>query len=67
MEALLTPAEAAKILKVHRTSLWRFQSKGLLTYVRIGNAIRYRQADLEAFIEGGVRGQARHQPGKPKG
>jgi len=52
---LLTPAEAARVLRVSPKTLprWRWSGDGP-DFVRIGRSIRYRRADLESFIRRGV-------------
>ena len=51
MEKLLNEAEAAKLLNIRQDTLtrWRWAYKGP-RYFKVGNAIRYRASDLEAFI-----------------
>jgi hypothetical protein len=50
---LVSEREAAEILglKNHSTlSVWRCTRRYALPYTKIGRAVRYRVADLEAFI-----------------
>lgn len=54
---LLTEAAAAKLLGVSPQYLvkWRFLGRPVLQFVRVGpRMIRYRQADLDAFIQSRV-------------
>lgn len=53
MNALLTPAQAAKVLGVSTNTLacWRSTRRYSLAWVRVGSRVRYRQADLEKFLE----------------
>jgi excisionase family DNA binding protein len=50
---LITPAEAAEFLnvKVQTLSVWRSSKRYGLPYLKVGNAIRYRLADLEKWLE----------------
>jgi len=52
---LLTPAEAAKVLRVSPATLprWRWSGDGP-DFVRVGRAIRYRREDLDRYIQRGV-------------
>ena len=52
-DVLLTTAEAAEILGVKPETLtvWRCVKRYDLPYVRVGRSIRYRQSDLEAWLE----------------
>ena len=52
MELLLTEGEVAEVLKCTKSALrrWRREERGP-RYVRVGRLIRYRQPDLELFIE----------------
>lgn len=52
---LLTETEAAAILTISPATLrrWRWIEKGP-QFVKIGGAVRYRRADLTAFIEKGA-------------
>lgn len=49
---LLSPAEAAEYLHIAAQTLakWRCQRTYPLPFVRVGRAIRYRLADLDAFL-----------------
>lgn len=49
---LLTPAEAANLLgvKVQTLALWRSAKRHKLPFVKVGSAVRYKRADLEAWV-----------------
>ena len=54
-EHLLTPEEAAEILRVKISWLYqhtRRRSQDRLPFVKIGHYLRFREADLVAFISG---------------
>ncbi len=55
IEPLLTQDEVINILKVDSTTLWRWNNRRYLLSFKIGGKVRYRQADITAFIkrEGG--------------
>ena len=56
--ALLTEAQAAALLNVAPATLtaWRATKRvACPTHCRIGGAIRYRRADIDAFIEKSVQ------------
>ena len=55
---LLTPEEAAKILGVQVQTLaaWRCSRRYPLKFVKLGRTVRYRKADVEAFITAASRG-----------
>jgi predicted DNA-binding transcriptional regulator AlpA len=50
---LLNPPEAAEFLSVSKITLagWRCSKRYSLPYIKIGRLVRYRQADLVAFLE----------------
>lgn len=50
---LLTTEQAAQILGIKPNTLenWRCTKRVSLPYVKVGRSIRYRQADLQKFIE----------------
>jgi excisionase family DNA binding protein len=48
--ALLTLAEAAAYLRVHRRTLTRLLRDGLVPGVKIGRQWRVRKADLDAYF-----------------
>jgi len=53
MQRLLTPVEAAKLLGVSPDTLavWRCKKRYDLAYVKVGRSVKYREADVEKFIE----------------
>lgn len=50
---LLTPIQVAKILgvSVETLNVWRATKRYKLPYTKIGNLVRYRSTDIQAFIE----------------
>jgi excisionase family DNA binding protein len=50
---LLTTPQAAHILGIKPNTLenWRCTKRVLVPHVKVGRSIRYRQADLQKFIE----------------
>lgn len=53
-QKLLTPQEVARLLRVKVETLanWRCNDRYPgLPYIKIGSRIRYRWADIEAFLE----------------
>ncbi|MCA9055957.1 MAG: helix-turn-helix domain-containing protein [Planctomycetaceae bacterium] len=47
---LLTAEQAAEALTISPRKLWELTNTGQLPCVRIGRAVRYDRADLEAWI-----------------
>lgn len=54
--SLLKEKEVARLLNVEMATLrrWRWQGKGP-SFVKIGSAVRYDQADIDAFIQSSRR------------
>ena len=52
-ERLLTATEAADILglKTQTLAVWRCEKRSTLPFIKVGRAVRYRAADIEAYIE----------------
>jgi excisionase family DNA binding protein len=58
-ETLLTACETARYLRCSLRTLDRERADGRgCPFVRIGGRIRYRRADVEAFVAAHVRGHA---------
>ncbi len=57
MTKLLTPEQTAERLGVLTTTLdvWRSTQRYRLPYVKVGRLVRYREGDVEAFIESRIR------------
>ncbi len=49
---LVTPREAARMLSISARTLWTLRKQGRIRSIRIGAAVRYAVADLEAFVAG---------------
>jgi excisionase family DNA binding protein len=54
MNRLLTISETAKVLGVSRTTIYRFINDGKLKSVRVGCRLRFRQQDIEDFVNAEV-------------
>ena len=51
---LLKVAEVAALLKVSTRQIWKLAASGRLpTPVRLGRSVRWRAADIDAFVERG--------------
>jgi len=58
-EPLLTAPETAQYLRCSLRTLDRERADGSgIPYVRIGGRIRYRRADIDAFVKAHLRGHA---------
>jgi len=58
-ETLLTACETARYLRCSLRTLDRERADGRgCPFVRIGGRIRYRRADVEAFVKAHLRGHA---------
>jgi len=53
-EEFYTLGEVIKILKVSRTTLWRWRNERGLRMVRIHGVVRVRKSDLNSFLNGGA-------------
>ena len=61
MTHLLTPEDVADLLGVAVATLaiWRCTGRYDLPYVKSGRLVRYRLADVEAFVESRLQGAGR--------
>ena len=53
---LMTNAEAAEYLRIKQRQLYSWRVSGLIPYMKIGRAIRYRKAALDAALDAMSRG-----------
>lgn len=51
-ETLLSIRQAASLLGVDRSTLWRWEKQGYLKPVRIGRKVRYKQVDVKKLTTG---------------
>ena len=50
-DRLLTDLEACEYLRIRNRQLYAWRMQGLIPFIRIGRAIRYRQRDLDAALD----------------
>ncbi len=50
-EPLMTEKEMAAYLRIKPRQLFNWRSDGLVPYIRIGRAIRYRRTSIDAALE----------------
>lgn len=50
---VLTPPEAARLLRVSRKTLYRMSLRGDLPHRQVGRQLRYLKSDLVAWLKGG--------------
>ena len=53
-EIYITAKEAAKMLGVTLSTLWRWDNDKYLEKIKIGNKVRYRLSDVERMIKGAI-------------
>ena len=51
MESLLTCEEVAKVFRVKPNTVRIWTMKGILPCIRIGRSVRYRQGELDRWLE----------------
>ncbi len=51
-ECLLKASEVARILNISRSLVYRLIHTGKIAHIRVNQAVRVRQGDLNKFIEG---------------
>jgi excisionase family DNA binding protein len=49
--SLITEQELAAHLKICRRQLYNWRKAGLLPYLKIGNAVRFRLSDIKSTLE----------------
>jgi len=50
-ERLLTEAEVCDYLRIRPRQLYTWRREGLIPYIKIGKALRFRRADIDAALE----------------
>jgi len=61
---LLTPQQAADYLQLHPVTLARWRSRGTgLPYIFVGDQIRYRRVDIEAWLDRNTQNGAADENG----
>jgi excisionase family DNA binding protein len=65
-QGLLTLAEAAAYLRVHRRTMSRLLRQRVVPGTKIGRQWRVRVADLDAVLSGGTAGEV-HADGREQG
>ena len=55
MEALLTIDEAARLLRVKKSTLYTWAYRGQIPSQKVGKSLRFRPDDLEVWLEAQAR------------
>jgi len=55
MEPLLTPAEAARILRIKESTLYTWAYRRQIPSQKVGRSLRFRREDLETWLKAQVR------------
>lgn len=50
LDSLFTLKEVLELLKVSRSTLYKFMEKGEIKGIKIGKVWRFRKEDIESFI-----------------
>jgi len=50
-DRLLTDLEACEYLRIRSRQLYTWRIQGLIPFIRIGRALRYRQSDLDRALD----------------
>jgi excisionase family DNA binding protein len=53
-EIFLRASEAAKLLRVHRRTVWRMIARGQLEGTKVAGSWRVQRSDIEALLPGGA-------------
>lgn len=48
---MLTTKEVMQVLRIGRTTLYRYMEKGKLRAYKYGRDLRFKESDIKAFIE----------------
>ncbi len=63
MQKLLTRADVAQLLGISLRSVDRLRECGLLPALKVLTSVRYREEDVQAFINGRPEGDKQSFPG----
>ncbi len=55
MDALLTPQEAAALLRWSLPTIYTYASRRKLPTIKLGRSLRFRRSDLERLVKRGER------------
>jgi excisionase family DNA binding protein len=51
LEELVKPSELCKILKVSKMWPYRMAKKGVIPYHKMGDLVRFKRIDIEAYLQ----------------
>jgi excisionase family DNA binding protein len=55
MKKLLTVEDVAEILSVSKSAIYKWTQNGKLSYLKIGDSLRFTKEDIDKFINAGKR------------
>jgi len=61
MSTLLGKTEAARLLNCSITTIDRLRASGKLLSLKVGDLIKFRQEDIEAYIEREIKAQTKSE------
>jgi len=51
MNRLLTPEQIAELLGVKQSTIYQWTHQGFIPHVKVGRLVRFREADIEKWLE----------------
>ena len=49
-ESLLTPDEVSELLRLSRSTIYRWIHEGAIPHLKLGSAVRFDSSELEAWV-----------------
>ena len=49
-EEYMSIDDVCSVLKIHRSTLWRWRKYGLIPFMQYGGTIRFKASDINSFI-----------------
>lgn len=66
-DEILETKDVAKLFKVHNRTVTRMVEQGKLKAFRVGDLLRFRRSDIDAFINSQLEGEQHKEEAKEAG